>query len=114
MQQAQSLGEIKLLAVAVDGIDGGQLRDSVDHLKDRLGSALVVLASVDGEKIRLAAGVTPDLTARIKAGDLVNFVATQVGGRGGGRPDFAQAGGNQPEALAEALTSVKGWVEDKL
>ncbi|NRB71845.1 MAG: alanine--tRNA ligase [Xanthomonadales bacterium] len=114
LQQAQSLGEIKLLAVAVDGIDGGQLRDSVDHLKDRLGSALVVLASVDGEKVRLAAGVTPDLTARIKAGDLVNFVATQVGGRGGGRPDFAQAGGNQPEALAEALTSVKGWVEDKL
>ena len=105
---------IKVLSARVDDLDASGLRDSVDHLKDRLGSAVVVLASVDGDKVRLAAGVTKDLTTRIKAGNLVNFVASQVGGRGGGRPDFAQAGGNRPDLLDEALSSVSVWVADQI
>ena len=86
----------------------------MDQLKDKLGSAVIVLASAESAKVRVAAGVTPDLTARIKAGDLVNFVAEQVGGRGGGRPDFAQAGGNDPGKLDQALSTVSAWVKDRL
>jgi alanyl-tRNA synthetase len=114
LQQAVELDGAKLLCGRMDGADSKALRDAVDHLKDSLGSAVVVLAGVDDGKVRLAAGVTNNLTARLKAGDLVNFVATQVGGKGGGRPDFAQAGGSQPEALNEALASVKAWVNEKL
>ena len=84
----------------------------MDHLKDRLGSAVVVLAGVESDKVRVAAGVTKDLVTRIKAGGLVNFVAQQIGGKGGGRPDFAQAGGNRPEDLDDALSSVSAWVEE--
>jgi len=105
---------LKVLAARMDGADSRALRDSIDHLKDRLGSGVVVLGGVDDGKVRLAAGVTADLTSRIKAGDLVNFVAQQVGGKGGGRPDFAQAGGSQPEVLNDALASVSGWVEEKI
>jgi len=82
-------------------------------LKNKLGSAAVVLAAVDGSKVTLVAGVTKDQTATIKAGELVNQVATQVGGKGGGRPDMAQAGGNQPQHLDAALESVTGWVQGK-
>ena len=104
---------LKVLVARMDGADSRGLRDSIDHLKDRLGSGVVVLAGVADGKVRLAAGVTGDLTSRIKAGDLVNFVAQQVGGKGGGRPDFAQAGGSRPDALNDALASVSGWVEEK-
>jgi len=104
---------IKVLSARMDEVDANDLRDSVDHLKDRLGSAVVVLSSVDGDKVRIAVGVSKDLTTRIKAGSLVNFVASQVGGKGGGRPDFAQAGGNRPDLLDDALSSVSVWVADQ-
>jgi alanyl-tRNA synthetase len=113
LDQAQDIDGVNVLAARMDDVDAGGLRDSVDHLKDRLGSAVVVIASVDGEKVRIAAGVSKELTTRIKAGNLVNFVASQVGGRGGGRPDFAQAGGNRPELVDEALSSVSAWVADQ-
>jgi alanyl-tRNA synthetase len=110
--KAESVGDISVLAARLDNSDSKALRDSIDHLKDKLQSAVVVLGGVDDGKVRLAAGVSSNLIARIKAGDLVNFVAQQVGGRGGGRPDFAQAGGSQPQALDEALASVRAWVEE--
>ena len=88
--------------------------ETVDHLKSKLGSAVVVIGSVDDGKVRLAAGISEDLIDKLQAGNLINFVAEQVGGRGGGRPDFAQAGGTQPDSLAEALASVADWVEEKL
>ena len=102
------------LPIWLDGADAKALRDTVDQLKNKLGSAVVVLASVNGEKISLIAGVSKDQVKRIKAGDLVNAVATQVGGRGGGRPDMAQAGGNDPAALDAALKSVPDWVREVL
>ncbi len=113
LDKAVDAGDIQMISARLDDSDSKALRDSIDHLKDKLRSGVVVLGGVDEGKVRLAAGVTPDLTARIKAGDLVNFVAQQVGGRGGGRPDFAQAGGSDPKALDEALASVKAWVEEK-
>ncbi len=106
---------VKVVATRVDGADAGALRAAVDQLKDRLKSAVVVLASVENpEKVLLVAGVTADQTARIKAGELAGAVAAQVGGRGGGRPDFAQAGGSKPEALDAALGSVEGFVRARL
>ena len=113
LDNVQEINGVKVLAARMDDVDAGGLRDSIDHLKDRLGSAVVVLFSVDGDKVRIAAGVSKDLTTRIKAGNLVNFVASQVGGKGGGRPDFAQAGGNRPELVDEALSSVSAWVADQ-
>jgi alanyl-tRNA synthetase len=110
LSQAVDVDGIKVLAARLDDIDPKSLRDTVDHLKDRLGSSAVVIGSAADGKVRLAAGVSKDLVARIQAGNLVNFVAQQVGGRGGGRPDFAQAGGSQPENLDGALTSVPDWV----
>jgi alanyl-tRNA synthetase len=86
----------------------------MDKLKDKLKSAVILLAAVSDGKVSLIAGVTADATAKVKAGELVNFVAQQVGGKGGGRPDMAQAGGTQPEHLAAALASVSGWVKAKL
>ncbi|HZP91525.1 MAG TPA: alanine--tRNA ligase, partial [Burkholderiales bacterium] len=112
--QADSVGGAKVLAARMDGADVKTLRAAIDRLKDRLKSAAVVLGSVEGDKVTLIAGVTSDLTAKIKAGELVNFVAQQVGGKGGGRPDMAQAGGTEPEKLAEALKSVRGWVAQRL
>jgi len=103
-----------VLAAALDGADAKALRETLDKLKDRLKSAAIVLAAVEGGKVTLIAGVTADLTSRIKAGELVNFVAQQVGGKGGGRPDMAQAGGTSPDKLPEALASVRGWVESRL
>jgi alanyl-tRNA synthetase len=106
---------VKVVATRVEGADAGALRVAVDQLKDRLKSAVIVLASVEeGQKVVLVAGVTADQTARIKAGELAGAVAALVGGRGGGRPDFAQAGGNKPEALDAALKSVEGFVRERL
>ena len=98
----------------MEGADVKALRETMDQLKNKLATAVIVLAAVDGEKISLVAGVTKDTTDKVKAGDLVKFVAEQVGGKGGGRPDMAQAGGNDPAALPAALSSVEGWVSEKL
>jgi alanyl-tRNA synthetase len=105
---------VKVLAANLEGADPKSLRDTLDQLKNKLGSAVIVLGTVSGGKVSLVAGVTKDLTGRVKAGDLVNAVATQVGGRGGGRPDMAQAGGSDPAALPQALESVQGWVREHL
>jgi alanyl-tRNA synthetase len=112
--QAIEINGIKVLAARLDGADAQTLRDTLDQLKNKLGSAAVVLGTVSGDKVSIVAGVTRDQTDRIKAGDLVNAVASQVGGKGGGRPDMAQAGGNQPENLDAALKSVPQWVSGRL
>jgi alanyl-tRNA synthetase len=104
---------LQVLAVRMEGADARVLRETLDRLKGKLKSAAVVLASVDGDKVQLAAGVTADHTGRVKAGELVNFVAQQVGGKGGGKPDMAMAGGTQPAGLAAALQSVAGWVAER-
>jgi len=114
LAQAVEVNGIKVLAARLDGADNKVLRETLDQLKDKLGSAAVVLAAVAGGKISLVAGVTKDQTGRVKAGELVNVVASQVGGKGGGRPDMAQAGGNEPQHLDAALQSVAGWVERQL
>ncbi|MGH8728571.1 MAG: DHHA1 domain-containing protein, partial [Burkholderiales bacterium] len=104
----------KILAAELEGADVKTLRETVDKLKDKLKSAAVVLASASDGKVNLIAGVTPDLTSKIKAGDLVNFVAAQVGGKGGGRADMAQGGGTDPTKLSSALSGVKRWAEERL
>ena len=106
--------QIRVLAAIMDGADVTALRETMDKLRDKLGSAAIVLGSVADGKVTLIAGVTPDLTGKVKAGELVNMVAQQVGGKGGGRPDMAQAGGTQPENLPAALASVTAWVEQRL
>jgi alanyl-tRNA synthetase len=112
---ARDIAGVKLVAAQVEGADAGALRNAVDQLKDKLKSAIIVLASVDAtNKITLVAGVTADQISKIKAGELVGNVAGQVGGKGGGRPDFAQAGGNNPAALGAALASVESFVRSKL
>ncbi len=110
----KEISGIKVLATRMDGADAKTLRDAVDRFKDKLQSAIVVVGSVDDGKVRLAAGVTKDNTDRIKAGDLIRPVAERVGGKGGGRPDFAQAGGSDAGALDAALASVPAWVESQL
>jgi alanyl-tRNA synthetase len=105
---------IKVLAAQLDGADLTALRETMDKLKDKLKSAAIVLSAVADGKVSLIAGVTADLTARVKAGELVNMVALQVGGKGGGRPDMAQAGGTEPSKLPAALASVTGWVEGRV
>ncbi len=105
---------VKVLAARLDGADVKTLRDTLDQLKGKLKSSAIVLAASEGERVSLIAGVTADLTAKVKAGELVNFVASQVGGKGGGRPDMAQAGGTNAAALPAALASVRGWVEERL
>jgi alanyl-tRNA synthetase len=114
VSKAVEVRGIKVLATTLDGADATALRETMDKLKDKLKSAAIVLATIGGGKVSLIAGVTADLTDRIKAGELVNFVAQQVGGKGGGRPDMAQAGGTNPAPLPAALASVKAWVEAKL
>ena len=104
----------KILAAKLEGADAKTLRETLDQLKSKLKSGAFVLAAADGDKVSLIAGVTQDLIARVKAGELVNFVATQVGGKGGGRPDMAQAGGTNAAALPAALESVREWVEQRL
>ena len=112
-EQAELVNGIHVLARNMDGADPKTLRDTVDQLKSKLGTAVIVLGTVKGDKVSLVAGVTKDSTDRVQAGELVNFVAQQVGGRGGGRPDLAQAGGNDPSALPGALASVPAWVVAK-
>lgn len=112
--QAKEIDGIKVLAAEIEGADTRSLRELVDQLKNKLGTAALVLAAVEDGKVTLIAGVTTDAIDRIKAGELVNHVASQIGGKGGGRPDMAQAGGSQPENLAEALESVEAWVSEKL
>lgn len=114
VSEAMDVAGIRVLAIRLDGLDQRSLRDTVDQLKKKLGSSVVLLATVDDDKVVLAAGVTKDLTDRVKAGDLLKSVASQVGGKGGGRPDFAQGGGSDVQALPAALASVKGWVAAKL
>ncbi len=111
--QAVDVKGLKVLAARLDGADAKTLRDTLDKLKDKLKTAVIVLAAVDGARVQLAAGVTSDSTGRVKAGDLVNFVAGQVGGKGGGKADMAMAGGTDASRLAEALASVVPWVEER-
>jgi len=112
--QASEVKGVRVLASRLEGADVPTLRETLDKLKDKLGHAVVVLAADNDGKVSLVAGVTKDLTGQIKAGDLVNMVAQQVGGKGGGRPDMAQAGGSDPSRLPEALASVEAWVAEKL
>ena len=112
--QAQDIGGIKVLAAMLEGANVKTLRETVDQLKNKLGAAAIVLASHEGDKVSIIAGVTKGETDRIRAGDLANHVAVQCGGRGGGRPDMAQAGGSEPQNLASALASVSSWVESQL
>jgi len=112
--QAVDVKGAKVVAATLDGADARTLREAVDKLKDQLKSAAIVLGAVVDGKVSLIAGVTADLTAKVKAGDLVNFVAQQVGGKGGGRPDMAQAGGTEPAKLPGALQTVKSWVEERV
>ncbi|MBX3622427.1 MAG: alanine--tRNA ligase, partial [Rhizobacter sp.] len=113
LAQAVDVKGLKVLAAVLDGADAKTLRETLDKLKDKLKTAAIVLAAVEGGKVQLAAGVTTDSTAKVKAGELVNFVAQQVGGKGGGKPDMAMAGGTDPKNLGAALASVKGWVAER-
>ncbi|MFM9038968.1 MAG: alanine--tRNA ligase [Betaproteobacteria bacterium] len=112
--QAKRIGQVHCLAAKLDAVDSKAMREAMDQLKQQLGSAVIVLAVVEAERVSLVAGVTKDLLSSVKAGDLVNFVAQQIGGKGGGRPDLAQAGGSDVAKLPEALDSVHDWVSDKL
>lgn len=116
LSQVQEVNGVKLLVTQLEGVSGKDLRGILDQLKNKLGSGVVMLGTADATagKVSLIAGVTQDLTNRVKAGELVNHVASQVGGKGGGRPDMAQAGGSQPDALPDALSSVPAWLENTL
>ena len=114
ISKAVEINGVKVLATTLEGVDPKSLRDMVDQLKNRLGSGIVFLAVPAESKYPLAAGVTKDLIGKVKAGDLLKMVAAQVGGKGGGRPDFAQGGGSEPENLTAALESIPGWLADKL
>ncbi len=114
MAQAVDIKGLKVLAAVLNGADAKTLRDTMDKLKDKLKTAAIVLAAVDGGKVQLAAGVTADSMGKVKAGELVNFVAQQVGGKGGGKPDMAMAGGTDAAALPKALASVQGWVAERV
>jgi alanyl-tRNA synthetase len=114
LNQAQDIQGIKVLAANLEGADANTLRETMDKLKDKLKSAAIVLASVSDGKVSLAAGVTADLVGKLKAGELVNHVAGQVGGKGGGKPDMAMAGGTDASQLPQALASVPEWVKQKL
>jgi alanyl-tRNA synthetase len=113
MAQAVDVNGIKVLAALLSGADAKTLRDTMDKLKDKLKTAAIVLAAVDGGKVQIAAGVTADSVGRVKAGDLVNFVAQQVGGKGGGKADMAMAGGTDAAGLPAALKSVQAWVAER-
>jgi len=112
--QAEDINGVKVLTAKLDGADSKALRDTMDQLKNKLGSAAIVLISEDAGKVRVVAGVTKDTTTAVKAGELVNVAAAEVGGKGGGRPDMAQAGGSQPENIDKALTAAKAWLQNKL
>jgi alanyl-tRNA synthetase len=114
VKQAVDIKGIKLLVATLDGADAKTLRDTMDKLKDKIKTAVIVLTAVDGDKVQIAAGVTADTVGKVKAGELASFVATQVGGKGGGKPDMAMAGGTNPAALPAALASVQGWVSERV
>ena len=114
LSQAVDINGVKLLVARLDGADTKTLRETMDKLKDKLKTAVIVLGVVDGDKVQIAAGVTADTTAKVKAGELVNFIAAQVGGKGGGKADMAMAGGTEPAKLPAALASVQAWVAGKL
>ena len=114
LASAVDVNGIKVLAAVLNGADAKALRETVDRLKDKLKTAAIVLASVEGGKVQIAAGVTNDSLSKLKAGELVNFVAQQVGGKGGGKPDMAMAGGTDPSRLGAALASVHGWVAERV
>ncbi|MBA3059658.1 MAG: alanine--tRNA ligase [Gammaproteobacteria bacterium] len=114
LTQAVEVNGVKVLAAQLVGADARALRETMDKLKDKLKTAVIVLGVVDGDKVQVAVGVTPDTTGKVKAGELVNFVAAQIGGKGGGKADMAMAGGTEPAKLAAALASVLGWVSAKL
>ncbi|MBL8317928.1 MAG: alanine--tRNA ligase [Burkholderiaceae bacterium] len=114
LAQARDVKGLKVLAATLQGADARVLRETMDKLKDKLKSAAIVLATVDGGKVQLAAGVTADAMARVKAGELVNFVAGQVGGKGGGKPDLAMAGGTDAASLPKALASVPAWIAERV
>jgi alanyl-tRNA synthetase len=114
VNQAADVKGVKVLAAALPGADAKTLRDTLDKLKDKLKTAAIVLAAVDGDKVQLAAGVTADTVGKVKAGELVNFVAQQVGGKGGGKPDMAMAGGTNAAAVPQALASVQAWVAERV
>ncbi len=112
--QARDVGGVKVLALNLEGADAKSLRDTVDQFKNKLGTAVVLLAAIEGDKAALVAGVTQDITGKVKAGDLMGYVASQLDGKGGGRPDMAQGGGTNLAALDSALASVVPWVQEKL
>jgi alanyl-tRNA synthetase len=114
MLQAVDVKGLKVLAARLEGADAKTLRDTMDKLKDKLKTAVIVLAAVDGDKVQIAAGVTADSVGQVKAGELVNFVAGQVGGKGGGKADMAMAGGTEPARVGEALASVQTWVAERI
>ena len=114
LTQAVDVKGLKVLAAALPGADAKTLRDTMDKLKDKLKTAAIVLAAVDGDKVQLAAGVTADSVGKVKAGELVNFVAQQVGGKGGGKPDMAMAGGTDASKVPAALASVQAWVAERV
>jgi alanyl-tRNA synthetase len=114
LTQAVDIQGIKLLVAKLEGADAKTLRDTVDKLKDKMKTAVIVLTAVDGDKVQIAAGVTADTVGKVKAGELASFVAGQVGGKGGGKPDMAMAGGTNPAALPAALASVQAWVSERV
>jgi alanyl-tRNA synthetase len=114
ISQAEIIAGVKVLSTVLNDVDAKSLRNTVDQLKNKLGSGIIALGVVNEGKVSVIAGVTKDLTDKVKAGELVNMLAIQVGGKGGGRPDLAEAGGNQPDNLAHALRSVPAWVAEKL
>jgi alanyl-tRNA synthetase len=114
LSQAVDVKGIKLLVATLEGADAKTLRDTMDKLKDKIKTAVIVLTAVDGDKVQIAAGVTADTVGKVKAGELASFVAGQVGGKGGGKPDMAMAGGTNPAALPAALASVQAWVSERV
>jgi alanyl-tRNA synthetase len=114
LSQAVDVKGIKLLVATLEGADAKTLRDTMDKLKDKIKTAVIVLTAVDGDKVQIAAGVTADTVGKVKAGELASFVAAQVGGKGGGKPDMAMAGGTNPAALPAALASVQAWVTERV
>ena len=114
MTQAVDIKGVKLLVAKLEGADAKTLRDTMDKLKDKMKTAVIVLTAVDGDKVQIAAGVTADTTGKVKAGELANFVASQVGGKGGGKPDMAMAGGTNAAALPQAMASVQVWVTERV
>jgi alanyl-tRNA synthetase len=112
--QAKDVGGVKVVAAQIDGADARSLRDAMDQLKSKLGTSVIVLATVQEGRVTLVAGVSEDLLAKMKAGDIAGQVAAKIGGKGGGRADFAQAGGSQPENLGAALAGVESLVRSRL